>query len=98
MTVTSYRPFLAKFKDIIDKTDLSKNSKKNYKYRLERLVTLTNKDIDWVIANCPKTLAILKTKGIKEPQSVKAMINAILTIFKHTKGLKDTKRRHIRVG
>lgn len=92
MTTTN-RPFLAKFKDIIDKTDLSDNSKNNYKYRLERLVTLTNKDIDWVLVNCPKTLAILKTKGIKEPQSVKAMINAILTIFKHTKGLKETKKK-----
>jgi hypothetical protein len=87
------RPFLVKFKDIIDKTDLSDNSKKNYKYRLERLCKLTDKDIDWVIANCPKTLAILKSKGIKEPQSVKAMINAILTIFKHTKNLRDNKKK-----
>jgi hypothetical protein len=93
MTTSTNLPFLVKFKDIIDKTDLSENSKNNYKYRLERLVNLTNKDIDWVIANCPKTLTILKTKGIKEPQSVKAMINAILTIFKHTKGLKDTKKK-----
>jgi hypothetical protein len=87
------KPFLIKFKDIIDKTDLSDVSKNNYKYRLDRLTTLTNKDVDWIINNCKKTLSILNDKNIKEPQSVKAMINAILTLFKHTKGLRETKQK-----
>lgn len=87
------KPFLTKFKDIIDKTDLSDVSKNNYKYRLDRLTTLTNKDVDWIINNCKKTLTILAKNKITEPQSVKAMINAILTIFKHTKGLRQTKQK-----
>jgi hypothetical protein len=65
------KPFLIKFKNIIDKTDLSDVSKNNYKYRLERLTILTNKDVDWIINNCKKTLLILNDKNIKEPQSVK---------------------------
>lgn len=93
IVTTSSKPFLIKFKDIIDKTELSETTKHNYKYRLERLTTLTNHDIDWVISNCPKTLAILKEKGVTEPQSVKAMINAILTLFKHTKDLKENKKK-----
>lgn len=91
--VMSRRPFLIKFKDIIDKTELSDVSKNNYKYRLERLTILTNKDVDWIINNCKETLAILKDKGIIEPQSVKAMISAILAVFKHTKGLKESKQK-----
>lgn len=91
--MSNNKPFLIKFKDIIDKTNLSDVSKSNYKYRLERLTTLTNKDVDWIINNCKKTLSILSDKNIKEPQSVKAMINAILTIFKHTKGLRETKQK-----
>lgn len=87
------KPFLIKFKNIIDKTDLSEVSKNNYKYRLDRLTTLTNKDVDWIINNCRKTLSILKDNNITEPQSVKAMINAILTLFKHTKGLRETKQK-----
>lgn len=89
----SERQFLKKFKDIIDNTDLSEISKNNYKYRLERLTILTNKDVDWIINNCEKTIAILKKNKITEPQSVKAMINAILTVFKHTKGLRDSKKK-----
>jgi hypothetical protein len=87
------KPFLAKFKDVIDKTELSDVSKNNYKYRLERLTIITNKDVDWIINNCKKTLSIMKTKNITEPQSVKAMISAILAIFKHTKGLKESKQK-----
>lgn len=90
---TTNRPFLKKFQDIIDKSDLSDVSKTNYKYRLERLTILTNKDVDWILNNCKKTLTILKENKITEPQSVKAMINAILTIFKHTKGLRDTHKK-----
>lgn len=87
------KPFLIKFKNIIDKTDLSDVSKNNYKYRLERLTILTNKDVDWIINNCKKTLSILNDNKITEPQSVKAMINAILTLFKHTKDLRETKQK-----
>lgn len=86
-------PFLTKFKDIIDKTDLSESSKNNYKYRLERLTILTNKDVDWILSNCKKTLRILEENDINKPQSVKAMINAVLTVYKHTKGLRESKQK-----
>lgn len=87
------KPFLSKFKDIIDNTDLSEVSKSNYKYRLERLTVLTNHDIDWVLANCKKTIEILRASNITEPQSLKAMMNAVLAVFKHTKGLRESKQK-----
>ncbi len=93
MSNDNNKPFLKKFKDIIDKTELSDVSKNNYKYRLDRLTILTNKDVDWIINNCKKTIKILNENHIKEPQSVKAMVNAILTIFKHTKGLRESKTK-----
>ena len=83
------KPFLAKFKAIIDQTDLSQVSKDNYKYRLERLTKITGKDVDWIMNNCKKTMKKLREKDITEPQSQKAMINAVLTIFKHVEGLKE---------
>ena len=86
-------PFLTKFKDIIDKTDLSESSKNNYKYKLERLTILTNKDVDWILSNCKKTLRILEENDINKPQSVKAMINTVLTVYKHTKGLRESKQK-----
>jgi hypothetical protein len=85
------KPFLTKFKLVIDQTDLSELSKTSYKYRLERLVTLTKKDVDWILLNCKKTLQVLKENNIVEPQTVKSMMNAVLTLFKHTKGLKERK-------
>jgi hypothetical protein len=87
------KPFLTKFKEVIDQTDLSVLSKNSYKYRLERLVTLTNKDVDWILVNCKKTLQILKKNNIVQPQTVKSMMNAVLTLFKHTKGLKERKTK-----
>lgn len=85
------RPFLAKFKEVIEHTDLSELSKTSYKYRLDRLVSMTNKDVDWILVNCKKTLQILKQNKIVEPQTIKSMMNAVLTLFKHTKGLKERK-------
>lgn len=87
ITLTDY-PFLLKFYDILDKTDLSDTSKKNYKFRLKRLVVLTGKDIDWVMSNCKKTMSVLDKNKVTEPQSRKALINSILTLFKHGPGLK----------
>jgi hypothetical protein len=54
---------------------------------------LTQKDVDWVLANCKKTLDILKKNNITEPQSVKALMNSILTLFKHTKNLKIKRKQ-----
>lgn len=87
ITLTDY-PFLLKFYGIIDQTDLSDTSKKNYKFRLKRLVVLTGKDINWVMSNCQKTMRVLDKNKITEPQSRKALINSILTLFKHGPGLK----------
>jgi hypothetical protein len=86
-------PFLFKFVEVIQNTDLGATSKKNYEHRLHRLVQLTNKDIDWVLSNCMKTLDILKKQNITEPQSLKALINSILTLFKHTKNLKLKRKK-----
>lgn len=91
--MTTNKPFLKKFKEIIKSTDLSKSSKDNYIYRLERLVKLTNKDVDWIINNCSTTLEILHKNKINEPQSIKAMMNAILTLFKHTKNLREKHKK-----
>lgn len=91
--MSNNKPFLTKFIDILDKTELSDVSKKNYKYRLERLTILTGKDVDWIINNCKKTMKVLKDKNITEPQSLKALINSILTVFKHTKGLREKKQK-----
>jgi hypothetical protein len=82
-------PFLTKFTSVINATELSQSSKDNYIYRLKKLIKLTGKDIDWVLSNCKKTLAIMDKNGIKEPQSVKALVSALIALFKHTKGLKQ---------
>jgi hypothetical protein len=76
-------PFFDKFCNIIDGTTLSDTSKKNYKFRLKRLVNITGKDVDWIMTNCQKTIEIMEENNIKEPQSKKALINSILTLFKH---------------
>jgi hypothetical protein len=87
------KPYLNKFKEVIDKTELSEQSKHTYKYRLERLTVLTKKDVDWILCNCKKTMQILKANKIHEPQTVKGLINAVLTLYKHTKGLKEKKQK-----
>jgi hypothetical protein len=87
------KPFLNKFKEVIDKTDLSEQSKHTYKYRLERLTVLTKKDVDWILCNCGKTMQILESNKVREPQTLKGLINAVLTLYKHTKGLKEQKQK-----
>jgi hypothetical protein len=84
----SQRPFLEKFVAIIEKTELSDSTKDNYKRRMQKLVTMTNKDLDWVLANCKKTLEIMEKNGVTEPQSVKALLSVIVALFKHAKQLK----------
>lgn len=85
------KPFLTKFKEVIDKTQLSEQSKNSYKYRLERLTNFTSKDVDWILCNCKKTLYILEKNNITNAETVKGMINAILCLFKYTNGLKERK-------
>ncbi len=85
------KPFLTKFKEIIDKTELSEQSKNTYKHRLERLTVFTNKDVDWVLCNCKKTLCLLEKNNITNAETVKGMINAVLCLFKYTKSLKERK-------
>lgn len=82
------RPFLDKFVSIIEKTELSDSSKDNYKRRMQKLVTLCNKDMDWVLANCKKVLEIMEKNGVTEPQSVKALLSVVVALFKHAKPLK----------
>lgn len=82
-------PYLKRFQQIIDDSKLSVLSKAGYKTRLNRLVKITGHDLNWVMMNADKTMNILEENGIKELQTKKAYINAILTLFKHTEGLKN---------
>ena len=78
-------PFLVKFQSIIDETDaLSDISKASYKARLKTLTDITNHDVDWILKNCTKTMAMIKGKNVTEPQTIRSYINAILACFKHS--------------
>lgn len=81
-------PFLYKYIAVFDKTDLSDSTKENYRIRLGKLVKLTGKDINWVLANCKKTIQIMDKNGVKEPQSVKALLSVVVALFKHVESLK----------
>jgi integrase len=74
-------PFLDKFINMLNQTNLSDSSKQNYSKRLKRLVTLTGHDLNWVIKN-PK--ASLESIDLKEPETLSAYVTAILTLFKNT--------------
>lgn len=85
-------PFLNKFNGVIDTSvGLSDKSKVNYKNRLGRLVTITGKDVDWIIDHCVVVLKKMKENGLEKPESTKAYINTILALFKYTEKLKEKK-------
>lgn len=84
-------PVLQNFKKLIDKLNMRETSKKAYKNRLQRLVEYTGKDVDWIISNCKKTMSALDKKGVTESQTRKGYVNSVMTLFKHTKGLQESK-------
>ena len=84
-------PYLHRFVDVIKNTKkLSDVSKTNYIKRLTFLTSLTGKDINWVIDNCKKTMAMMKDKSF---ETKKAYTNAILTLFKYTKNMRALKSK-----
>lgn len=83
------RPFLVKFQSVIDEAEqLSAMSKTQYKSRLNKLTDITGKDVDWIILNCKKTMALIKKAKKTEPQTLKSYLNAILAVFRYTNDLK----------
>ena len=90
MDETKY-PVLRIFIKLIDTLDMRETSKKTYKLRLQKLVEYTGKDVDWIITNCKKTIAALDRNGVTEAQTRKGFVNSIMTLFKHTEGLQESK-------
>jgi hypothetical protein len=84
-------PVLQNFKKLIDKLDMRDTTKSTYKVRLQKLVEYTGKDVDWIISNCKKTIAALDKNGVTESQTRKGFVNSVMTLFKHTKGLQESK-------
>lgn len=82
-------PFLTRAQSIIASTDLSDESKNQYQSRLKRLTDITKHDIDWILLNCEKTLVCLEKDNKTEPQTIKSFINAVLAVFKYTKGFQE---------
>lgn len=86
---TLKRPYLLKFQNVIESADeLSAMSKTQYKSRLNKLTEITGHDVDWIVKNCEKTMQLIKKANKTEPQTQKSYINAILAVFRYTKGLK----------
>lgn len=86
---TDYKVY-TKFVELLHKSQLSDMSKKSYSERLWKIVKLTGKDMDWVLTNCKKTMELIR-KHVDEPQTRKALVNSIMTLFKHIQGLKEQK-------
>lgn len=84
--------FLHKFQDVIDKAPLADQSKQQYKLRLEKIHRLTKHDIDWVIDHPTESFNAIK-KQVKEPETQRSLINAILAVFKYTDKLKEKKSK-----
>lgn len=85
------RPFLSKFSEIIDKSQLNENTKNIYKSRLKRLTEITNKDVDFIIDHSKHVVKILDQEKIKYATQI-AFVSTIMTLFKYTKNLLETKR------
>ena len=58
---------------------------------MQKLVQYTGKDVNWIISNCKKTIAALDKNGVTESQTRKGFVNSVMTLFKHTKGLQESK-------
>lgn len=89
MTVKTDFPFLKKFSEIIEGTNLNTNTKQLYKWRLHKLTDITKHDIDWIISNCDETFMLIAKMEISTQISY---INTILSLFKYTKDLKSIKK------
>lgn len=84
-------PYLQRFVNIIkNNKKLSDISKTNYIKRLTHLTNVTGQDINWIIDNCKKTMAVLKDKSY---ETKKAYINSVLTLFKYTANMKTMKNK-----
>jgi hypothetical protein len=66
--------------------ELSEVSKANYESRLKRMEERTKKTVDHMMMHPNETYHAIKT-AYTELQSQKAMINAFLTLFKHSEKL-----------
>lgn len=83
-------PVYQKFVRLLYETELSDISKKTYEDRLWRLVKLTKQDVDWILVNCTKTMTLVR-KNVSEPQTRKALVNSVMTLFKNVHGLQEQK-------
>lgn len=91
MTGAGEHPYLVRFTNIIkNNKNLSDVSKTNYTKRLNHLVNVTGKDVNWIVDNCIKTMGFLKGKSF---ETKKAYINSILTLFKYTANMKSLKSK-----
>lgn len=74
--------------DFILKADLSAASKKQYKSKLESMIHLTGKNIDWIITH-PEELHKLIKQHYTEAQTKKAYYSTITALFKHCPKIKE---------
>jgi hypothetical protein len=75
--------------DAISKADLSLISKRVYLERIKTICTKMEKDVYWVLKN-PKEVTEFIFKLSEAESTRKSYISAILAIYKHNEGLRDT--------